>query len=425
MNRRTMSWAAAAAALLVSVTARTGKTSDISTAASQAVALDAAAATVSESVLWSFGATSDDGTNPVGNLIADRRGNLYSTTFEGGVGGRAGTVFELSPPTSQRAQWRERVLWHFNPTNDDGAGPDAGLLADQWDNLYGTTLFGGANEGGGTVFELTSPTRQQTQWSERVLWSFSLNGAGGWAPVAGLIADQWGNLYGTTRNGGANNVSSVLEGTVFELSPPTRQQTQWSERVLWSFGEAGDGFAPAAGLLADGRGNLYGTTSLGGASSCNLFQGSFPVGCGTIFEISPPAGQQTQWSERVLWSFGASGGDGVQPVAGLIADKWGNLYGTTDQGGANNAGTVFELSPPTRQQSQWSERVLWSFGANDDGVQPVAGLIANRWGNLYGTTAEGGAKSNGTVFELSPPTSQNRRNRASACCGALAQMMTA
>jgi hypothetical protein len=117
-------------------------------------------------------------------------------------------------------------------------------------------------------------------------------------------------------------------------------------------------------------------------------------------------------SESVLWSFGGSG-DGGGPSAGLLADQWGNLYGTTADGGAiDNAGTVFELSPPIGRQTQWRERVLWSFGASGDGDNPFAGLLADQWGNLYGTTDRGGLNTSclgplhelygcGTVFELS------------------------
>jgi uncharacterized repeat protein (TIGR03803 family) len=256
----------------------------------------------------------------------------------------------------------------------------------------------------GTVFELSPPTGQQAQWRERVLWSFGASGDG-YFPVAGLIADKWGNLYGTTAAGGPNEtIEQCLEnepgcrgGTVFELSPLAGGLTPWRERVLWGFGASDDGTDPQAGLIADKWGNLYGTTELGGANSC------VGITCGTVFELSPPDGQQqTQWRERVLWSFGASG-DGQFPQAGLIADWWGNLYGTTQGGGTNglNAGTVFKLSPSLSQQAPWREKVLWSFGADDDGSLPESSLLADEWGNLFGTTIAGGAYNFGTVFELS------------------------
>ncbi len=392
-----MIWATAS--LLVAVTAPTGKSAEISATASHAVVIDAAA-TVSERVLWSFGA-SGDGQFPLAGAFRSptSRANLYGTTSYGGVNcpfilalyslRACGTVFELSPPAGQQTQWRERVLWSF-VASGDGAFPVAGLLADKWGNLFGTTVEGGVNcpsYGCGTVFELNPPPDQQTQWRERVLWSFGATSDDGQFPEAGLIADKRGNLYGTTRSAGANCPSYYPYGcgTVFELSPPPDQETQWHERVLWSFGATSDdGQLPVAGLIADERGNLYGTTTNGGANFCLRDTSS----CGTVFELNPPPDEQTQWRERVLWSFGATSDDGQLPVAGLIADKRGNLYGTTVGGGITGfAGTVFELNPPPDQQTQWHERVLWSFGStSDEGVFPEAGLIADKRGNLYGTT---------------------------------------
>ena len=287
----------------------------------------------------------------------------------------------------------ERVLWDFGAaSDDDGVGPQAGLIADKSGNLYGTTRIGGAN-GDGTVFELSPPAGRSTQWSESVLYSFGAASDDGAQPGGGLIADKRGNFYSTTSNGGAN-----ADGTVFELSPPTGESTQWSESILYSFGATDDdGTNPLAGLLADQAGNLYSTTFMGGANSD-----------GTVFELRPPTGKSTQWSESVLLSF--SGDDGAYPVASLIADTLGNLYSTTLLGGANFAGAVFELSPPPGKSNQWSESVLHSFSSpgSGDGFFPLSDLIVDQWGNLYGTTSYGGlttaqgGNGAGTVFELSP-----------------------
>ncbi len=165
-----------------------------------------------------------------------------------------------------------------------------------------------------------------------------------------------------------------------------------SESVLWSFGGAGDGTEPFASLIEVG-GHFYGTTAFGGANSA-----------GAVFELTPPAASQTQWSETVVWSFGGIG-DGAIPEAGLI-EVHGKLYGTTNRGGVNDAGTVVELTPPAPGKTQWDESVLWSFGYGNDGQFPAAGLIEVK-GKLYGTTVEGGPNrglgSDGTVFELTPP----------------------
>lgn len=404
MKKLIMVWAIAS--MVIAITTATGKTAGNGGLAGQVAAAPdaAAAAAFSESVLWNFGATSDDGANPGSALIADNQGNLYGTTSFGGTN-NFGTVFELSPPSGQQKLWSERVLWSFGATADDGGVPAAALIADQQGNFYGTTAEGGGRTcdpsrvGCGTVFELSPPSGQQTQWTERVLWSFGAIGDG-WNPEAALIADSKGNLYGTTYVGGANcqptpplNDSGC--GIVFELSPPSGQQTQWNETVLRSFGAGADGSFPRDPLIADNQGNLYGTTSAGGANKA-----------GTAFELSPPSGQQTQWSETVLWSF-SEGAGGAAPAAGLIADQQGNFYGTNQfNGGKENAGTAFELSPPSGEQTQWSETVLWTFGAKGSGGSPT-GLIADEEGNFYGSTVFGGVKKDGVAFELSPPSGKH------------------
>ncbi len=212
-------------------------------------------------------------------------------------------------------------------------------------------------------------------------------GAGAKYPSSTLLFDDAGNLYGTTQSGG-----TYINGTVFELSPVAGGG--WSYTTLHIFKGAQDGANPGAGLVVDGAGNLYGTTYNGG--SYNL---------GAAFELTPGAGGV--WTESVIYSFGSvnDGNDGYHPQASLIMDGAGNLYGTTEYGGAAGAsgfGTVFELSP---SGGGWTESVLYSFGNGNDGAAPLAPLIFDYSGNLYGTTAGGGAFSNGTVFELSPSIS--------------------
>ena len=277
----------------------------------------AAGGTWTEKVLYSFNYT--DGAIPRAGLIFDGAGNLYGTTSGGGTS-QYGTVFELTPAAG--GTWTEKVLWSFG-SGTDGATPYAGLIFDPAGNLYGTTLQGGTHGGtgrGGTVFELT-PAAGGT-WTEKVLWSFD-SGTDGANPVADLIFDGAGNLYGTTSDGGTYG----YRGTVFELTPAAGGT--WTEQVLWSFGSGTDGAYPRSTLIFDAAGNLYGTTSNGGTSSY-----------GAVFELTPAAGGA--WTEQVLWSFG-SGTDGIFPYPGLIFDGAGNLYGTTYAGGAYNYGTVFEI----------------------------------------------------------------------------------
>jgi uncharacterized repeat protein (TIGR03803 family) len=342
--------------------------------------LGASRAAPTETVLWSFGHRY--GLYPVtSSLIFDAAGNLYGTTADGGFG--AGVAFRLRPPVTGHTAWTEEVLHSFGGT--DGVYPVAGMIFDKAGNLFGTTA-GGGDSNHGTVFELTPPAAGKTGWIEQVLYSFAGSenaGPDGADPDADLIFDKAGNLYGTTNGGGTHG-----RGTVFELMPPAAGQTGWTEQVLHSFGGHNDGTNPDAGLIFDEAGNLYGTTGFNG----------------TVFELMPPATRQTGWTEQVLHRFTGRGGDGASPYAGLIFDGAGNLYGTTVSGGGFNQGTVFELTPPAAGKSGWTERILHSFPAfGTDGAAPEAGLIFDRAGNLYGTTNGGGTHGHGTVFELMPP----------------------
>jgi uncharacterized repeat protein (TIGR03803 family) len=328
-----------------------------------------------ERVLHSFG-DGKDGYSPFAGLIFDNSGNLYGTTGARVNGKSNGTIFELSPNSDDK--WTERVLHNF--VNDkDGMFPDASLVFDKAGNLYGTTSQGGQYSLFGTVFEL-SPS-SGGKWAERILHNFNNNGRDGYQPLAGLIVDASGNLYGETSQGGSGTGCSC--GTVFELSPG--KNGVWTEKVLHNFNNNGkDGFYPYQGLILDVSGNLYGTTYQGGTHRN-----------GTVFELSP--GAHGRWTEHVLHSF--DGNDGANPAAGLSLDAAGNLYGTTQSGGTYSEGTVFELSPGTN--GKWMERVLHSFSNNGkDGTWPEAAVIFDSSGNLYGTTRTGGAYGNGTVFEI-------------------------
>lgn len=255
----------------------------------------------------------------------------------------------------------ENVLYSF-ANSPDGANPRyVTPILDTMGNLYGTTENGGAF-GFGTVFKLTP------SGTETILHSFDVNGTDGAYPVASLVMYQ-GNLYGTTVEGGNDNI----DGTVFELKHTTKG---WTERILHSFGASGDGSQPDCALTLDTSGNLYGTTNVGGAYSH-----------GTVFELTASG------TETILWSFG-NGTDGANPVAGVIRDTTGNVYGTTEYGGAFGFGTVFKLTP------SGTETILHSFDLNGtDGAYPIGRLVMYR-GNLYGTTFSGGTYGDGTVFKL-------------------------
>ncbi len=273
-----------------------------------------------ETVLRNFGGGTD-GAIPFSGLVFDANGNLYGTTYQGGIHNH-GTVFQLAP--RQGGGWTGTVLHSFNNNGSDGALPESDVIFDAAGNLYGTTSAGGIHDYG-TAFELAPA--QGGGWTETVLHSFNLNGTDGAYPEASLVFDTAGNLYGTTGEGGIH----YIYGTVFELTP--RQGAGWTETVLHSFNFNGaDGAYPEAGLTVDSTGNLYSTTSLGGIHNY-----------GTAFELSPRQGGG--WTETVLHSFNLNGTDGANPYAPLILDSAGNLYGTTYQGGVHASGTVFEITP--------------------------------------------------------------------------------
>ncbi len=268
------------------------------------------------------------------------------------------------------------TILHSFAGGTDGATPIAGLVMDSSGNLYGTTYSYGSL-GGGTVFKLTPGTGGA--YTETILHSFA-GGTDGANPYAGLVMDSSGNLYGTTFGGGG----SSSYGTVFRLTPATGGS--YIETILHSFAGGTDGANPYAGLVMDSSGNLYGTTESGGGSSNH----------GTVFKLTPGTGGT--YTETILNSF-AGGTDGVNPYAGVVMDSSGNLYGTTEYGGSSNSGTVFKLTPGTG--GTYTETILHSFaGGTNDGSYPFAGLVMDSSGNLYGTTQTGSSGGNGTVFEI-------------------------
>jgi uncharacterized repeat protein (TIGR03803 family) len=254
--------------------------------------------TSTESVLHSF-KIKKDGTSPSANLLQDSAGNLFGTTSHGGSSNR-GTIFKLDNTG------KETLLHSFKGA--DGANPVAPLILDSVGNLYGTTYGSGSTWG--NVFKIDPTTRVLT-----VLHKFTGKNDGG-SSRAGLLLDAAGNLYGTTVYGGTSRA-----GTVFKID------SSGNETVLHSFTGGADGGDPAAGVIMDSSGNLYGTTYYGGA-----------FGYGTVFKLDP-AGNET-----VLHSF-SGGTDGLGSVANLVRDSSGNLYGTTLYGGNLNFGVVFKLTP--------------------------------------------------------------------------------
>ena len=330
------------------VTAGTG-----SNVASNVSGVSVACNPATESVINAFDAN-PDGIGPVANVVQGSDGNLYGTTQHGGAS-NLGLVFKITPAGV------ETVLHSFAGGAADGSLPTAALIQGSDGNFYGTTS-GGGSKGAGTVFRIT-PAGVET-----ALYSFGSSTTDGSTPNAALILGSDGNLYGTTSKGGTSG-----NGTVFKITPAG------VETVLYSFaGGTADGSTPNAALVLGSDGSFYGTTSYGGTSST-----------GTVFKITP-AGIETG-----LYSFASVLGDGSTPNAALILGSDGNFYGTTSNGGQNNHGTVFKITPAG------VETVLYAFaGGNTDGSNPNAALILGGDGNFYGTTSVGGSTGVGIPFGI-------------------------
>lgn len=362
---------------------RTAAASALSLAIVLTLALTCHAAT--EEILHHF-AYPQTGSEPLAPLVADASGNLYGSSLAGGPQ-NLGTIFELSPKAG--GGWSETVLHTFS--GSDGAYPLGRLRMDKDGNLYGTTEGGGvaptcpfASNSCGTVFKL-SPSENRG-WTETVLHSFT-GGSDGSFPDHGVNFDASGNIYGSASDGGA--CDDLGCGKIFKL---TNNAGTWTETIVYAFKGGSDGIDPS-GVIFDQAGNMYGVTPVGGAA-CD---------CGTVFELTPTSDGVT---EKVLYTF-TGGADGDFPVSDLVLDNSGNLYGTTEFGGANSCnsgcGTVFKLSLGA---DGWTKTELFAFAGGTDASGPLGRLIYDD-GVLYGATTNGGGNNQacyqgcGTIFQLS------------------------
>ncbi len=320
------------------------------------------------SVIHYFSGESD-GENPIAGVTVAGAGKLAGTTS----GGR-GSVFKL---TQNGASWTLDPLYDF--TGDPTNGPYAGVAVGPNGALYGTTTADGAY-GAGSIFEVTpSPTACHTaicNWNQTVLHSFTGNLGDGERPLYGsVIFDHAGNMYGTAEEEGGFDC-----GVVWKMAP---SGSGWTESVIYNFSGGADGCNPSAGVTFDAAGNLYGTTFRGGID-----------GGGAVYQLTPSNGG---WAEHTLVGFTDS--TGYYSSAGLIADQSGNLYGTTELGGPNGWGTVFELSP---SNGGWNFSLVYGF--SKCGSYP--GVTLGPDGNLYGVCVTGGANDDGWVFEMPPNCNQ-------------------
>jgi uncharacterized protein (TIGR03437 family) len=402
-----------------------------------------------EALLYNFTGGSDGGTPT--DLAIGNGGVLYGTTQNGGSCSACGVVFSLTPPSGgppgAASLWTENVIYTFTGGSGGTASP-ANLTIGAGGVIYGTAA--GGNADGGAVFSLTPPTSPSGVWVEALLYSFP---AGGVGPSA-LAIGGGGVLYGATTYGGTAGTALLCNflpsgcGTVFSLTPPASPGGAWTAATLYSFTGRNDGAYPAGVAIGSG-GVLYGVGSNGGSSGGG--------GNGVVFALTPPGKQSGSgaWTESVLYSGGSTanlaiGAGGVlyavirsSPIsssysvvsltlsaggawtantlysftAGFTADfgsslavgPGGALFGTTANGGAANAGTVYSVTPPAGSGGQWTGTTLYTFMGGPAPSDMVAGLTIASSGVLYGVTSGGGTGSCpggcGTIFSLTPPAS--------------------
>lgn len=315
----------------------------------------------------------NDGNEPNAGLLLAPDGLYGDTYVGGGKDSDVGTVFRIDK-TGYTVLYRFPGCCNVYPR---GADPEGTLIRDAAGNLYGTTYRGGDTNNDGTIFKLDNTGK------ETVLHEFvGTDGIGSRAP---LVMDAAGNLYGTTEYGGNLAICVVGCGTIFKLDPAGQLA------VLYEFEDTFDGVFPTGNIVLDPQGNIYGIASQGGSSDC------VGGGCGTLYKLD------TSGTITILHVFSSSDSIGCFPFGGLIGDRAGNLYGTTDGCAAGDNGTVFKLDPNGKITA------LYNFKGGTDGSGSVAPLIRDRAGNFYGTTEFGGDLSCkllgnqtgcGTVFKL-------------------------
>jgi hypothetical protein len=337
----------------------------------------------------------DAGSSP-NSLLAVKNGLIYGTTLGGGSGS-GGTVFELKQPTSAGGTWTETALYSFMGV-PDGYAPNPGLILAANGAVYGTTSAGGTSfpnagcpsdlNGCGTIFKL-APPKLGGAWHESVLYRFTLENSAGIVPAGGVLLSN-GVTYGTAAQGGVTSGCGTFGcGAVFAMVPGVIT-------TLHAF--AGIEGAYPNGPLLLSAGSLYGTTTGGGTA-------------GVVYELTPPTTGNGNWTESTVYNFTGINGDGSVPNGLLVAEN-GTLYGTTESGGINGNGIVFQLVPPAVAGGSWTETVIHQFtGAvidSSDGAEPVS-LVMDVSGNLYGAAYQGGTVTTacpsgcGALFKLAPP----------------------
>lgn len=355
-----------------------------------------------------------DGAQPAASPVLGHAGVLYGTALHGGddYGGLlGGTVFKLAPPSHAGAAWTETVLYNFSRNYGPQTSPAGELLIGPNGSLYGAAFNGdftpisGAPDGG-VVYTLTPPTVTGGDWTDSIVFNFVTMNTIGLGPDAGVIP-MGQSLYGTNTYNSYSDYTFSGCGTVYQLSPPAAAGGAWTGTAIYTFQGGSDGCNSVAPLTAGPGGVLYGTTNFGGVGDCAVYSNE---GCGTVFQLTPPAAPGGSWTESVIYRFTALNDDGAYPTSGVVLGKNGVIYGSTSYGGgaagtcfywgATGCGAVFQLTPPAAPGGTWTETTLHSF-TGSDGSGPEQ-LILSPDGVLYGVTSGGGTAGQGAVFSVAP-----------------------
>jgi uncharacterized protein YceK len=370
------------------------------------------------STAWSFTTIytftgGKDGAYPLG-IVRAASGALYGAAASGGtnnagcgsgIGNGCGTIFELVPPASGASKWHFSLVHSF-ARGLDGAFPQSPPILAPGGVLYGTAEGGGKcagqTYGCGVAYKFVPPATAGAGWKETVLHAFAA-GVDGADPKGSLVLGKNGVLYGTTAKAGISTSSACKTGagcgTVFRLTPPAAGATVWTSTTLYEFTGA-IGANVLGGLTLDTAGNLYGTAHSGGALLVCPEDGIRNAGCGSVFELSPPA-TGTTWAGKLLYAF-RDGPDGSRPWDTPLL-VGGSLYLTSSGDEVKTDGSIIRLVPPSSGSTAWKETTFYTFHDTTDSDDPIASLVLKN-GILYGV-AEGdgqGPAPAGTVFSLTP-----------------------
>jgi uncharacterized repeat protein (TIGR03803 family) len=335
--------------------------------------------------LWTFknlhAFNGTDGDMPTGRLLLSG-GKLFGSTDTPDPNG-TNDLFELTPPAVAGKAWGFSVVHLFSTAVPD-RGEAGGLLLNKAGQLVGVAEIGGPSSNG-TVFAMTPPAKAGAQWVETVLHAFNVTD--GLNPVADLLQDTDGTLYGTTTDGGAHNY-----GSVFQLTPPAAGKTRWTLKTLYSFTGLSDTGFPQQKLAFDAaHQHLYGISNV-------VITGQSE----TVFSLTRPSGTATKWTYSLIHTFAYNNVSGnYYPQAVVVIDN--AIYGTTKSGGQYSGGMIYRLSPPTKAGGAWTETIMHSFtNGPTDGATPGE-LTVGAQGILYGTTISGGPSGDaGGAFSFKP-----------------------